>query len=274
MDLGIGIGYLLLLILILLFISMLSSNLGIGGGILYVPMLLIFFPEYGMPLIVPISLLLGAATNIPSAYNHWRKDLVDIKLGLFMMTAALFGAVWGAVFTISMPEVLIRGLFLLLLVVITFRMVYRFYKKLKKGKKAIDEDPAKRTRYRILAVVLISVITGFLSASLGIGGGVVTVSILILIVGFATRKGIGTSSFVIPAITTWGFLLYFFNDIGIYEINYAIIPILCPVVAIGAFVGSRLGLKFVKTEMIEVLFILVNIAVTIKMGLSVLELLG
>lgn len=103
---------------------------------------------------------------------------------------------------------------------------------------------------------------------MGIGGGVVTVSVLVVVLGFRTRRAIGTSAFIIPAITLFSFCTYLFIDLnrtGGSEINYLLIPILAPMVFIGAFTGSRLGLKFIPVKAIETLFLIVVVAAWGKM---------
>jgi uncharacterized membrane protein YfcA len=123
-------------------------------------------------------------------------------------------------------------------------------------------------------VIAVSLFTGFLAGSMGIGGGVVTVSVLVVILGFATRKAIGTSAFIIPAITLFSFCTYLFFDLnrsGGTEINYILIPILAPMVFIGAFTGSRLGLKFIPVKPIETVFLIVIVAAWAKMTYSFVE---
>jgi uncharacterized membrane protein YfcA len=270
LALDISIPLLIVLMFVLFIIAMLSSNLGIGGGILFVPILSIFFPDYAPLMIVPLSLIFAFCTNVPAAYNHWQEQLVDIKTGGLMLITALVGAILGALFTVGIPEVVFLGMFTTLLTVVGGRMGFKFYRKHSSPVKERKDDPSKRNLQRTIIVVIISLFTGFLAGSMGIGGGVITVSILIVILGFRTRRAIGTSAFIIPAITIFSFCTYLVVDVTgpEPEINYLLIPLLAPMVIIGAFTGSRLGLKFIPPKAIEVLFLIVVVAAWGKMTFS------
>ena len=72
---------LLLLQIVLVFVvAFIYANLGLGGGLLFVPILL----STGVTqsdVAVPISLTLTIATAASSVLNHRRKGLVDFRLG-------------------------------------------------------------------------------------------------------------------------------------------------------------------------------------------------
>src|SRR6059036_3085129 len=84
---------LLLIQAVLIFgVAFIYSNLGLGGGLLFVPILL----STGVPnkdLAVPISLTLTIATATSSVINHHRRGLVDFRLGGVLLAGALLGAV-------------------------------------------------------------------------------------------------------------------------------------------------------------------------------------
>ena len=262
------VGRLFLLMVLLIAISMFASNLGIGGGVFQVVVLLMLIPGSTMAEVVPISLAFACLTNISSTYNHWKKNLVDFKLGAYVLITALLGAILGALFTVNVRQFWVMLLFVIVLIAITIRMVYRYVKKLRGDKTQEKEDPSKVTPAHIAILVAFSIITGFVSGSIGIGGGIVTVSLLIIFMGFTTRKAVGTSAFTIPAITIFGFLTYAYTDYAhaSYEINYLLILILSPFVILGSFIGSKIGLKYVKTEVIEAAFICVLVVVMCKMA--------
>jgi uncharacterized membrane protein YfcA len=224
-------------------------------------------------MIVPLSLIFAFSTNVPAAYNHWKEDFVDAKMGGLMLMTALVGAILGALFTIGVPAVVFLTIFTVLLTVVGGRMGLKFYKKYSGPVRMSDEDPSKNTVQRVVIVIIISLFTGFLAGSMGIGGGVVTVSILVVVLGFRTRMAIGTSAFIIPAITAFSFGTYVVVDLmgSDPEINYILIPLLVPMVVIGAYSGSRLGLKFVPTKVIEVLFLIVVVGAWGRMTYKLVE---
>ncbi|MEK6851806.1 MAG: TSUP family transporter, partial [Candidatus Thermoplasmatota archaeon] len=70
--------YAVIAILVFL-VSFTFANVGLGGGGLYVPILLLLYVDND-DLVVPISLSLAAATAISSTLNHWRKGFVDVRI--------------------------------------------------------------------------------------------------------------------------------------------------------------------------------------------------
>src|SRR2546422_3507746 len=84
---------LLLIQAVLIFgVAFIYANLGLGGGLLFVPILL----STSVPdkdLAVPISLTLTIATATSSVINHHRRGLVDFRLGGVLLAGALLGAV-------------------------------------------------------------------------------------------------------------------------------------------------------------------------------------
>src|SRR3989441_6744621 len=99
---------LLLIQAVLIFgVAFIYSNLGLGGGLLFVPILL----STGVAdkdLAGPISLTLTIATATSSVINHHRCGLRDFRLRPVLLAGALIGAVVGPVFSL---KVLKQGTF-------------------------------------------------------------------------------------------------------------------------------------------------------------------
>src|SRR5207244_11681882 len=75
-------------------VAFIYANLGLGGGLLFVPILL----STGVTrsdVAVPISLTFTIATAASSVINHHRKRLVDFRLGRTLVAGALVGPVTG-----------------------------------------------------------------------------------------------------------------------------------------------------------------------------------
>src|SRR3989442_401943 len=86
---------------VLLFaVAFIYANLGLGGGLLFVPILL-STGVTSADVAVPISLTLTMATASASVINHQRKGLVDFWLGRTLVAGALVGAILGTLFTLA-----------------------------------------------------------------------------------------------------------------------------------------------------------------------------
>ena len=259
---------LLLQIVLVFAVAFIYANLGLGGGVLFVPILL----STGVTestLAVPISLTLTIATASSSAINHHRKGFVDFRLGGTLVAGALVGAVVGTVFTlyVLVDERAFKAFFTTVLVVFGAYMIRDWVRN---ARDVDRDDDSKMTPPRRLAVNAATVASGFLSGSMGIGGGLLNVPLLVYGLGRKTRKAIGTSSLLIIPTATVGFAAYLvalaLRPTGFaWPADFILIPILFPVVFVGAFLGSRWGLQALRTRPVALVFIAVLFVAAAKL---------
>ncbi|HKZ64410.1 MAG TPA: sulfite exporter TauE/SafE family protein [Thermoplasmata archaeon] len=257
----------LAVIAILVFlVSFTFANVGLGGGGLYVPILLLLYVDND-DIVVPISLTLAMATAIASAYNHGRRGFVDFRIGERLVAGALVGAVLGTVFTLDFLldvrdfKIFFAGLLLVLAVLLLIDW--------RRGRDLEEDTPVKETRGRLGAASVATAASGFISGSAGVGGGVFNVPILTYILGRKTRTAVGTSSMIIIPTAIFGFLI-FAARAGLPP-EFVAIPILAPLALIGGYLGSRWGLRALRTRTVALLFIGV---VFLADALVVLDVLG
>jgi len=263
----------LLLQAVLIFaVAFIYANLGLGGGLLFVPILL----STGIPskdVAVPVSLTLTIATAASSVINHRRHGLVDFHLGGILVAGALVGAVIGTLFTlVVLDERTFKGFFAGVLLLFGAYMVLDWVR----NKRSVDEDnDALRTRPRVLGTAVATAGSGFLSGSMGIGGGLLNVPLLLYILGRKTRKAIGTSSLLIIPTAAVGFAAYLASlalapSGFVLPQAYFLIPILMPIVFVGAYLGSRWGLAKLKTRSVALIFIIVLFIAAAKLVFDLL----
>lgn len=226
------------------------SNLGLGGGQLYVPIMLAFFSSLYMKEIVPLSLTFAFVTMLSSTYTHSKKHLVDFRLGLLLAAAGLIGVAAGVFFTLEVEDWVVKAGFATLLIVVATKMMYDIYM----AKKDNVTSPTSFTFERKLAGIGVSIITGFLIGSFGIGGGVVSVPLIIYVFKFEPRKAIGTSALMGAVLTPAAFLAYVVSVEEGAVIHYQVASILAPVVFIAAIIGSTWGLQKLKTPVVKTIF--------------------
>jgi uncharacterized membrane protein YfcA len=227
------------------------SNLGLGGGQLYVPIMDLFFISLFMKEIVPLSLMFAFVTMITATYTHNKKGLVDLKLGVPLAIAGLVGVAAGVLFTSTVEEVVVKASFATLLVIVATKMLYDIYKAKAENK----DSPEAFSRRQWLAGIGVSVLTGFLVGSFGIGGGVVSVPLIIYVFRVEVRRAIGTSALMGAILTPAAFLAYILTTAGGgSDIPYGLGLILTPIVFVMAFVGSTWGLKKLRTPIVKTIF--------------------
>ncbi len=241
-------------------VSFIYSNLGLGGGLLYVPILLSLATTDKL-VAVPISLTFTAATGLASFLNHRKKNLVDFRLGAILVTGALAGTVFGVLFNISATKAEFVLFFVLILFIFGAEMVYRLYRQ---PASMENRDESKMTATRMGTATTGEVGAGFLSGALGIGGGLVNVPIMTSILGRTTRKAIGTSALMIIPTSVLSFSIYVATTSTFYP-ELWMIAVLMPLVFAGAYIGSRWGLEKLKTRTVSLIFILMLFVAAAKL---------
>ncbi len=254
-------------ILLMFAVAFIYSNLGLGGGLLFVPILL----STGVtdPLVAaPISLTLTIMTAAASVVNHRRKGFVDARLGARLVAGPILGAVAGVAFHQNvLTKASFEVLFAVVLIVFGAVMVRDWVKR----SRSVDRDDDSRLNpARVAGTGAAMGGSGFLSGSLGIGGGIMNVPLLVYLLGRQTRKAVGVSSLLIVPTAAVGFLAYLaglaFAPAGFaLPSEFILIPILMPVVFVGAYIGSRWGLERLKARSVALLFIIVLFVAAAKL---------
>jgi uncharacterized membrane protein YfcA len=253
-------------------VAFIYANLGLGGGLLFVPILL-STGVASKDIAVPISLTLTIATAASSVINHHRHGLVDFRLGRYLVAGALLGAAVGTFFTlVVLDEKTFKAFFAGVLLLFGAYMVLDWVR----NRRSIDEDDdSLLTPPRLAATAGATAGSGFLSGSMGIGGGLLNVPLLVYVLGRKTRKAIGTSSLLIIPTAAVGFVAYLgglaLRPSGFaWPDAYILIPLLMPVVFVGAYLGSRWGLAKLKTRSVALIFIIVLFIAAGKLLLDLL----
>ncbi len=226
------------------------SNLGLGGGQLYVPIMDLFFVSLVIKDIVPLSLVFAFVTMVTSTYTHSKKHLVDFRLGLQLAAAGLIGVVGGVLFTSTVDERVIKAGFATLLVIVATKMMFDIYK----AKKDNTTSPTDFSTRRRIAGMGVSILTGFLVGSFGIGGGVVSVPLIIYVFRFEPRKAIGTSELLGAILTPAAILAYILTTDEGVVFHYQVALVLAPIVFVMAMIGSTWGLQRLKTPVVKTIF--------------------
>ncbi len=188
----------------------LSGLLGIGGGIIMVPLLFFIFPRWGLPQETAIPLALGtslaAATcfTLSGALGHWKRGTIDWARVPWLVAGGVVGAVVGSSLALWVGGPVVKKAFAFLLLFAFYRMTLSPVKE--KGGKA-----PPRGRWSFLVIGLA---TGLVSAFFGVGGGIVAVSLMVLVFRFPILEAVATSSAIIPAIAGTGALSYVIHGWG------------------------------------------------------------
>lgn len=202
-----------------------SAALGIGGGVILVPMLLILL-HYEIKKAMGTSL----ATIVPTAFvgiiTHYSMESSNIKLltALFVIMGSIAGTKFGAILVNKIRSKILKRLFALLLLFVGLKLTNII--------NIPTEAVSNITVYPLL--IALGLVAGSSSALFGIGGGVIMVPVLNLFFGLSMHEAIATSLTVILPTTFAGALFHKKFD----NINDAALKFLIPTALIGAVFGA------------------------------------
>jgi uncharacterized protein len=200
-----------LLLVLGAFVGVASGLLGIGGGLLMVPVL--YFMMEGAVwsgLAVPLehhaamahatSLAVIVPTAAAGLRAFWRMGVVPWSVAVPLGLAAAVAASFGAVVAVSLPTVLLKLLFGIFLLATSARLLGR--------RRRQHETEIGRTGLGPVRGLVGGGAVGFLSALLGIGGGIVAVPVLIRWAGLELGKVVPASIAIILFAAPAGVLAY------------------------------------------------------------------
>lgn len=233
-----------------MFVGAFGTLIGAGGGFLLVPALLLLYPHDSPALVTGISLAVVFFNAGSGSFAYARMGRVDFKSGLMFATATIPGAVLGAMTTTVLPRRVFDLIFGLLLTAGAAYLLRRPMRTGADGPRArvtghfrrhlVERDgTAHDFGYDPIVGIGISVVVGFLSSLLGIGGGIIHVPVLSQLLGFPVHIATATSHFTLAIMALAGSLVHVAD--GRLTPALGVIAPLAAGVLVGAQVGARLS---------------------------------
>lgn len=237
--------------------GMFGSLLGLGGGVLIVPLLTLGF---GLPLrdAVGVSLVCVIMTSSAAAGVYLERHVANLRLGMSLELFTAIGALVGGSIAFLLDERLLSGLFAALLLYVAATMLRSGLRRaprplasdttLSAGTPTDAPSPVHGMRIGVAG----SFGAGIVSALLGIGGGIIKVPLMHLGMGVPLRVATATSNLMIGITAA--------ASAVIYALNGGIDPYVAGPTAIGVFVGATAGSRIahrIDVRYLRVLFVLV-----------------
>ncbi len=253
---------LLVVALVFLLVAFAYANVGLGGGLLYFPILGQLYPEWPASTLVALTLLFSILTLVGSAWSHHQHGLVRGRLVLLLALPMATGAFLGARFTLGAGATVIKAVFAGVLLVVAGRMAWKTLRSSGKAGEASGGGP------RRLPLACSAGFVGVLSGSIGIGGGAVLVPLLGSLGGLGTRQAIGTASATLLITASAGLCTYLAGH-GV-EAPWSAVVLLAVASLVGSLAGARLGIARLKGRQVRLLFIAALVFAALWTGLSLL----
>jgi uncharacterized protein len=196
-----------------------GTMVGLGGGFILVPVLLLLYPTYDPERITAISLAVVCANTISGSIAYARQRRIDYVTGAIFALASAPGVVAGVLLVDLMPErafTIVLATLLLALAVLTLRGPPRGIRPPLSGRGVIVRSLASpegtyRYGYRLWQGVALSLAVGLVSSLFGIGGGVIHVPAMISLLHFPVQFAVATSQFILAFMSGGGTALHLAN---------------------------------------------------------------
>jgi len=263
----------LLLVLGSLTAGLLGALTGLGGGVVLVPLLTIFF-KVDLRYAIGASLVSVIATSSGAAAAYVKEGFSNIRIGMFLEIATTLGALCGAFLATVVPTrvlAIIFGLVLLYSAYLSRKPRTRWERnlppdplatRLKLNGSFPSEEGGSRQYNVQNCPTGFSIMfgAGALSGLLGIGSGAVKVLAMDQAMKLPFKVSTTTSNFMIGVTTA--------ASAGIYLNRGYIDPGLAMPVMLGVLYGSLLGARILirtDTKVLRLLFSLVIVALGVQM---------
>ncbi|HCI80418.1 MAG TPA: permease [Ktedonobacter sp.] len=274
--------HLSLLILLLIFGSaivagIIGSLVGLGGGVLIVPLLTLAF---GLPIRYAIgaSIIAVIATSSGAAAAYVRDHLTNIRVGLFLELATTIGAMSGAFlagFVAPGSLFVIFGMVLLISAIpLVFKIAEELPQRVHNDTWAVrlrlastypDQRLGQTVTYEVTRTPLglaMMYVAGVLSGLLGIGSGTFKVLAMDTIMRLPMKVSTTTSNFMIGVTAA--------ASAGIYFSRGDVLPVLAVPVALGILIGALVGARLLvhlSNKALRLIFLPILVVISLQMVL-------
>ncbi len=255
--------------------GVLGSLIGLGGGVVIVPVLTILY-GVDIRLAIGASIVSVIATSSGAAATYVRDQMTNLRAGMFLEIATTTGAVSGAYLTTVLPA---RALFVLFGIVLGYSSFATFRKRHSAEPLLVSNDwianyfdlhgsyydnaEQREITYKVVGTklgLLLMYIAGLVSALLGIGSGALKVPAMDSAMHLPMKVSSATSNFMIGVTAA--------ASAGVYFVRGQIDPIIAAPVAAGVLGGAMLGSRVlgrITSKTVRSIFVVVLVAISLEM---------
>ncbi len=258
--------HIILLSAVFFVLSIFFSMIGMGGGTLYVPILL--FAGFSIKQAPAISLILILGTALPALFNFFKYKKTDWKLALAIEPATNIMAFLGGYYSSLIPAKVLKILLIIILVIAGTLMLKKkkiTAKNLQNSKPWHWHREFNGSSYTInMPLILFAgACIGTLSGMIGMTGGIIKLPIMVLLCGVPMDIAVATSTVMVAITAFSGLIGHAIQSPVAWHTGF----VLAFSAMFGGFLGSKLSLN-VNKVLLKKIFGIVVWLIAIKFTLQ------
>ena len=231
------------------------SSVGFGGGSTYLALLLIWnVPYYVFPIIALFCNIIVVSGN---CFNYIRAGNFNFKLLIPYLMGSIPMAFIGG--SLSVEKQIFEILLFFILTIAGVLLLINF--------KSYDDNEENHKKIPLFFSILIGGVLGFVSGTVGIGGGIFLSPILFLLRAGKPKHIITTTSLFILINSIFGIIGQLTKNFVLNEVQDYLYLLIA--VFIGGQIGNFLNLKIFPTRILALLTAGLVLFVAIRMGLKI-----
>jgi uncharacterized membrane protein YfcA len=231
-------------------LGILAVVAGVGGGVLFVPIVSSFFP-FNLDFVRGAGLLVALCGALSAGPGLLKRGLANLRLALPMAliasTCSIFGAMVGLALPTNIVQTALGGTIVMIVVImaISRRSDFPDVKKadtlssvLKITGIYYEESQGKEINWQIHRTpvgLILFIIIGFMAGMFGLGAGWANVPVLNLLLGAPLKVSVATSVFLLSITDTAAAWVYLNKG--------AVLPLIAVPSVAGMMLGTRIGVK-------------------------------
>ncbi|SEA74430.1 hypothetical protein SAMN05660420_03027 [Desulfuromusa kysingii] len=242
------------------FAGFLAGLLGIGGGVILVPLFLWLFPLAGFSSDLVVHTAFGTSlaiilpTAIGSTLAHRKNGNVDWHMVAFLALGGALGSILGSSAAAVIPGGMLKLFFGLMQIFVSLKLL------LYKTHVLIESQNQVQNK----SLALVGFIGGFFSAFFGIGGGVIAVPLMLVFLRLPIHKAVANSSALIVVSSFAAVICYIWYGLNVpggmpYSLGYVnllVALLVAPLAIIFARIGVKLASRTSQEKLVKIFAVL------------------
>ncbi len=229
--------------------GILGSVIGLGGGIIVVPVLI--FSGFSPTAAASNSLFAALSNAIASTISYSKQKRIEYSLGIKLGLLSIPGTILGAIISTDATPGIFKILFGLVLIA---SAAYIFLRK------KFESKDRTLSKQMIVFAIGASFFAGIISSFFGIGGGTVFVPLMVVGMGMAMKKAAPTSQLILLLASLSGVIVH--SLLGHPDFLQA------GFLAIGSFFGGLLGARLsldIRERYLQIIASVVILTAAVKL---------